>query len=290
MDKNPFQILGLNPDILQDLNDEEILILVNSQYKALQQIFHPDKPRGNEEQSKLLSQTRDLLDPQKNKELFELFKKQFLKKTSKQKELTGLQNLLLASELNYIYLYQKLMDYLSSFAGFTEGLSIYNLPACTLKLHDYHRSLNIRHFEKSEGYAKKGEGNPLYYDLLIDADGKLAEKRANKIKKLPQKKLIGTFDANLVKQKNLTMRYLLSKVLNFWTADQQEYAKLGIIHGDKNIAAIKFTEYKISWQMFGKIAHFLSPKVKQYDYLFSLNRQGEESYFTLDGTIQKIII
>ena len=46
MRKNPFEILGITPEMVKRLGDDQLFALVRSNYRALQKILHPDANIG----------------------------------------------------------------------------------------------------------------------------------------------------------------------------------------------------------------------------------------------------
>ena len=69
---NPFSTLGLNPEIIGRLSDDDLAELVKSQWRALQRIYHPDKSSASPKKSQEINEAYELLqDP----EIFAQFRK-----------------------------------------------------------------------------------------------------------------------------------------------------------------------------------------------------------------------
>jgi curved DNA-binding protein CbpA len=80
--KNPFEIFGLSPSLVKELDDDTLFKLIKSIYKVLQLKFHPD--RGGDPQKTLeLNLAFELLNPKKNYEIFQKYKKAYIKRLSR---------------------------------------------------------------------------------------------------------------------------------------------------------------------------------------------------------------
>lgn len=76
---NPFKILGLDKDLVKRLKDDQLRMLIQKQYLALQQIYHPDKG-GSSEASSLLNWAKEQLQ---DKTRFEQWKKNYCRTGSR---------------------------------------------------------------------------------------------------------------------------------------------------------------------------------------------------------------
>lgn len=80
--KNPFKVLGFQPDLLRGLSDSEILTLVKSQYRALMQIFHPDVSSRKNSTTRSVAINgayKELCPETSSPEIFNLWKDAFLR-------------------------------------------------------------------------------------------------------------------------------------------------------------------------------------------------------------------
>jgi len=80
---NPFRVLGISPDLVRRLSDDKLQMVIDSQYKVLQRIFHPDTG-GNTRVSTELNEARDLLDISTNPGAYLEYKSKYLKHKPKE--------------------------------------------------------------------------------------------------------------------------------------------------------------------------------------------------------------
>jgi len=290
MKNNPFQILGLNPDTIRGLKDEEIFMLVESQYKALQKIFHPDKPRGDEEKSKLISDAREILDPKKHPEEFAVFKKQFLKKSSMKSQIDRLKTeLKTANNLTKLF-YLVLLNYLQASADICDKTTVFNIEPCIISLHDYRLGMNIPFFEREKirRNHKKRKKNPAFFELEVNTDSSITKIRLGKRTNFT-KTLIGTISPSMLTgKKGLdTMSRVLKLAQPIWTNDSAAIKSL--FSGKKmDYSKIIDAEEKIPTESFMPIMGMIRPQLHVDDYLFSIGQDDKGTFFTFEGTILSI--
>ncbi|MFC1599058.1 DnaJ family molecular chaperone [Patescibacteria group bacterium] len=288
--KNPFQILGLNPDTIRGLKDEEILILVESQYKALQKIFHPDKPRGNEEKSKLISDARMILDPKKHPEEFEVFKRQFLKKSSMKSQIDQLKTeLKTAKDLTNLF-YLVLLDYLKASADISDETTVFNIEPCIISLHDYRFGMNLPLFESEELHRKHKEkkNNPAFFELEVNADNTITKIKLGD-KTNFTKTLIGTISSSMLKKKKGldTMSRVLKLAQHVWSPEMA--IMKGLMTGKRtDYSKVVYAEERIPAESFMPIMGMVRPQLNVHDYLFSISQDHKGTFFTFEGTIVDI--
>jgi len=280
MKKNPFHILGLNQDIIRALgNDPQIQILLDSQLKALQRIYHPDVQGGDAEKSRMLNEARALLDPSKNNELYEHYKKSFLKSSRQKKE----DGKVLGDEYdkNYLALAETFLRYLLEFSAKPEKLSVFNLKPAALLVFDTMISENLDSYQREELRKLRG-AHYLNYELIIMPEGKLQKIKDGREINLPFKKIIGTMDERTVNNAgginrilNMTVPAEIPQIQHALPRQNQYYKK-------------RKPESRIYAEGFRNIMHLLSPEINENSYLFSINQFPGESFFTLDGRIMQI--
>ncbi len=79
---NPFEILGLSPQIVKELDEENLYKLVKSVYRTLQMIYHPDKG-GCAEKALEINLAFEALNLEKNPEGFRKFRKLYIERLSR---------------------------------------------------------------------------------------------------------------------------------------------------------------------------------------------------------------
>lgn len=136
---NPFAVLGLAPAIFKGLSDSQIKLLVQSQYRTLSMIHHPDKG-GKQEKFKAIAEAFEQLS---GDDQFLYHKRAFLQKrrdrlqsqveVSKSKASTLLKrSRRFAESLNRFWL---------AFAKFDDASSVFNLSGASLLLFESLRSI-----------------------------------------------------------------------------------------------------------------------------------------------------
>ncbi|RKX59279.1 MAG: hypothetical protein DRP29_04935 [Thermodesulfobacteriota bacterium] len=80
--KNPFEVFGLSPKIVKELDEEALYKLVKSVYRVLQLIYHPDRG-GDPEKSLELNKAFELLNLEKNPESFKEYRKKYIARLSR---------------------------------------------------------------------------------------------------------------------------------------------------------------------------------------------------------------
>jgi len=267
--KNPFEILGLNPNILMGLSDEEIQLLVRSQYRALQRIHHPDMG-GDAKKSMEINSAYNALT---SSEYFKQYKKAFIKPKAKVKAIV-LERELDAEKARTLEDYQKYVSYLA--ACFSGEKTVFNIGPCTLRIQDYNLSLKLSVYAN---YASKRGGQNLFYDLLVRKDGTLARRKNKKTVELEGKRLIGTVSHETI-VKYGGVKSVLELAQRIVTREDIELKRLT---SSRKIEEIEF-DNQISPEDFQRIMMLITPKIKSGSMLFAINL-GKEISFSLEGII-----
>jgi hypothetical protein len=296
--KNPFKVLGFDPDILKGLSDEEISDLVKSQYKRLQLIYHPDMLKGSNEKSVELTEAYEMLDYSKDPELYKSLKDQFLKRTPQSDKIEELEDRIKKESILRAVVQkdysETILDYLRCFAGQNEGLTIFNLGQQRFSVYDPIKSINRSGFTDAHGILLKDGDKKrfipkdMFYDIIIDAEGTVYKAHGEKIVKYPQKKIIGCIDDETVK-KNVSIMNIIKKAKYYYTQKDEEDRLVAIKAGIKKSSGAKNIEYydeRIFQEEFAKIAYLLTPRIKEESYLFSINL-GDKIFYSMEGKIRK---
>ncbi len=83
MRRNPFEILGLSPRIVKELDEESLFRLVKACYRALQQVHHPDLSSGSGKKALELNLAFEALNLAKNPESFRKYRQAYIKRLSR---------------------------------------------------------------------------------------------------------------------------------------------------------------------------------------------------------------
>lgn len=79
---NPFEVLGLSPQIVKELDEENLFKLVKTVYRTLQMIYHPDRG-GCTEKALEINLAFEALNLEKNPESFKKFRKLYIERLSR---------------------------------------------------------------------------------------------------------------------------------------------------------------------------------------------------------------
>ncbi len=124
--KNPFEIFGLTPSLVKELDDDTLFKLIKSIYKTLQLKFHPD--RGGDPQKTLeLNLAFELLNPKKNYEIYQKYKEAYIKRLSRKtlkNRIEELETRLRRLEFLHELLKEKFWQYLENPLALKEKTSL----------------------------------------------------------------------------------------------------------------------------------------------------------------------
>jgi len=80
--RNPFEIFGITPQMVKELDADTLFKIVKSNYRILQMKYHPDKG-GDTAKVRELNLAFELLDLEKNPQSFEFYRKKYLERISR---------------------------------------------------------------------------------------------------------------------------------------------------------------------------------------------------------------
>ncbi len=78
--RNPFEVLGISPEMVRDLDEEALFGLVKACYRALQRAYHPDLRNGAKERAVELNLAFEALDLERNPESFREHRQAYLRR------------------------------------------------------------------------------------------------------------------------------------------------------------------------------------------------------------------
>ncbi|OAG27500.1 J domain-containing protein [Thermodesulfatator autotrophicus] len=83
MTRNPFEVLGISPEMVRDLDEEALFGLVKACYRALQRAYHPDLQANGKEKAVELNLAFEALDLERNPESFKTHRRAYLRRLSR---------------------------------------------------------------------------------------------------------------------------------------------------------------------------------------------------------------
>ncbi len=91
--RNPFEILGIAPEMVRDLDDEALFNLVKACYRALQRAFHPDLHPGHRERAVEINLAFEALDLERDPDSFREYRQAYLRRLSRRTQKRTIENL-----------------------------------------------------------------------------------------------------------------------------------------------------------------------------------------------------
>ncbi len=280
--KNPFEVLGFTPDIIRNLSDEDVAVLVKSQYRTLQQIYHPDRPGGDEERSREINLAYELLDSQRNPQSYIAFKELFLRQTPIRKKLSELEEVVTEEKNRRERLFYKFIWYIRNFFDFEGEMTVFNIAPARLQMYDTALgmsrdvpiSISISEAEIDEN--KKA----FQYSLILRENNGVVEERRGKSIEYENKRLIGTIPEHVVAD--------LGGIKEVLMPSQRLRRAIMGSRATGFPRELRYFENRIEPPQFYEILELLGPQITKNSYLFSINKEGREIYFSLEGRIMKI--
>jgi curved DNA-binding protein CbpA len=167
--KNPFEILGLSPEICKKLRDEGLFALVKSSYRTLQTIYHPDRG-GDHKRAIELNLAFEMLNYKRDPERFEKYKEKYIRKLSRRsrtrtKEMEEqIENQKRAYQQTSTKYYEYIL-YMNRISNDDHKNAIGSLSAVTIGLYDVALQKNIPN--ATHLYSTN------YKQIKVDAAGKI---------------------------------------------------------------------------------------------------------------------
>ncbi len=168
MAKNPFEILGIAPEMVRELDNEALYGLVKACYRALQRAYHPDLKNGTKERAVELNLAFEALDWERDPESFKKHRQAYLRRLSRRTQRRTIDELtqkvaalLRQQELLTENYWQHLLEVLK----LTEGPTLFPEPPRMKKitLLDVCLKFNV---------SFAGFGRPLAFkEILFDEEG-----------------------------------------------------------------------------------------------------------------------
>ncbi len=255
---NPFEIFGLTPQMVKELDDETLFKLIKKLYHTLQLHFHPDRG-GDPKKALELNLAYDALNLEKNPQSFHYYKKNYLLKLSRKTlrtELENLKNTLRRQTYLQEVLKERFWHYLERNGHFAFWGSE---PGFVLKLNllDVIANLNLSDLV---GFKKRAE---IFKEIIL-GPGLVLKKRAKaqKFQVLRNYKYLGS-----VKREHLSPWELVERDLK-----EERFHLKEFINRDTFIR---------------EVLYYLTPEIKLNSYVFFYSPIDRERVY-LEGLVVKI--
>jgi hypothetical protein len=285
--QNPFAILGFRPDFVENLSEAELAELLKSHARKLMSMYHPDGHFPDVERFREIQGAYGLVDPDdRDEETYVAIKKRFLRPGPFKKQLREIEAGLRAAKGLERERHLHWASYLASASGLDDDeLTIFNCGPCRLRMYDH--SLVIG--QPAIGDRPGGRGK-VFYEMKVDENGSVSIKRGKQTKfaPYPNKGLIGTIDHDTVSQHNGIKSVLLNLNKRVLTPDDEILMIEGPFYPRLDEEQVIAHTDRIRPELFQNISLLLTPRLTEEAHLFSINRDGDQTYFSYDGTIIEI--
>jgi curved DNA-binding protein CbpA len=282
MKKNPFEVFGITPEMVKQLDDDQLFKLVQSNYRFLQKIYHPDvvgPTVGTKRGHRLATQINrafEKLDRRKNGETFHQFreeyearlKKGFRKRIEDQERQMAVLTELLGDFAHHSM--QFLLHYLEDWErarrngqSGENSVSIFSLKNVMLGIYDMAVGYNLRNSPWNLGKN--------YKEICIDGDGDMSYRLLNRKQFSPVKfiRLLGTIKTDKVDLVPLLNKRLAKAATFSGNRIPVQYANGGDMFEVTNTMDLNvFQENCIP---------FLHPTISENAYLFSFHLEKSNS-------------
>ena len=282
MKKNPFEVFGITPEMVKKLDDDQLFKLVQSNYRFLQKIYHPDLAvstggirRGNRLATQL-NQAFEKLDRRKNGESFHQFreeyearlKKGFRKHIEHQERQMAVLTELLGDFAHHSM--QFLLHYLRdceraqrNFELTEDSVSIFSLKNVMLGIYDIAVGYNLRNSPWNLGKN--------YKEICIDGDGNMSYRLLNRKQFSPVKfiRLLGT-----IKTDKVDLVPLLNKRLSKATTFSGNRIPVQYANGGDMFEVTNTMDLKMFQE---NCIPYLHPTISENAYLFSFHLEKTNS-------------
>ena len=281
---NPFIELGITREEISGLSDDEINGIVKKKARALLRTRHTDVG-GSLIGTQHIIKAYKSLDFVKDPVSFKYWKSEYLKVPSRPRsklmaEISGYREK--NSDLVNLIVQSMLDD---DYTGSDNGLFLELPNACTLRVYDSWLDLQTRRVRWIR------ESPRLLYELkhehgyLVRLRGDLAVNKDPHL--VSNKKLVGTVGEQVVNGYGNIMHVLLMTQLNENNIRTVKFSRDGKFYPTK--AFVQKFDNRVSPEAYKSIAHLVSPKLSNPSYLFSVNREQNQVYFSLEGKITGIV-
>jgi hypothetical protein len=271
---NPFTTLGLSTNLIKQLTPEQVKGVVESHYKALQKVYHPDMG-GDEKISRKINDAYSILSANKWNLLRSCIT-EYRQKGNHKSQVDHLKETVKGLEATLESSQDQFMEFLLAQQG-----GINDVRSKRLLMYDIGLFIQVPP-ESSKNSAK------YLYDLIIDSDGNLTRVQKNKTTPLPNKRLIGIIKEDRVGTRGGTLK-LMKKTQDIWREEDEDFRRIGIPnYRPRRRKPTKEYNPMLHPAQFRKISEKLIPRIDEQGLLFSLNTKLEDPYFKLDGKITRI--
>ncbi len=186
--RNPFEVLGLSPRIVKELDEESLFRLVKACYRALQQVYHPDVSEGSRERALELNLAFEALNLSKNPESFRHHRKAYVRRLSRKTLRSRLEDL--ALKLGRVFREKETLEeafWETLVTRARESGHLISPPPRNLRLHLF--DLSLKYHLPFPVFGKRAP----FKEMIFDEEGELFVRfsREGTLKKTTRLRLVG---------------------------------------------------------------------------------------------------
>lgn len=203
--KNPFEIFGITPQLVKELNDEVLFKIIKGIYRVLQLYYHPDRG-GDPKRALELNLAFEAINYEKNPQAFQHYKKLYLQRLSRKtlkKELETLKEAY--RKLNYLneVLKERFWNFLEKGDAYFEEVFKRGF-VLRLKLLDIVSQLNF------SDYVSFKKRKQFFKEVILSPESFILKKEAlqQKYRKLKNYRYLGTIKREYFEPWNFLERSL----------------------------------------------------------------------------------
>ncbi len=299
-ESNPFLDLGIQPHIIASLDDVRLADLVNSLYRKLSLLYHPDRNPGDSDalaMFKRIAAAREMLDPENKSDDWVMYKKDALKKIPAEYKIEQLEARLGRANDKFLAVRKNFFDYLMAIAGCSDVVTVANVGYRELYVHDQILLINGQSDDDDRFRYQVRKPNNYYFRWIIKDDGSIFYDKGSSGPKLQKgKRLVGSVSKDTVYKASRVgdIAELLNVAKRIWTPDDELDRKSTIVERylpnfREPCAPVELYDGRLSVEQFMKIVHFITPVIDEECFLFAINTvKGKEPFFTLEGRVESM--
>src|SRR3989338_588182 len=207
-ERNPFEVIGIHPELLRRIGDVEAFNILKTLHRALSLMYHPDRTQGDkkaEEIFKEVSKAWEKLDPEGKPEEWIQYKKELLQPRTVIGEIEALRKKITELQKEQILTGKGFIEYMKTMTGTVEDtLTIFNLTPQKgeriLYMHDETNNINEApdRDEVLRDFTQKP--NSTYYDIIITSDGTIYYDKGKGREEQKGKIIVGSVFYNTMNQ------------------------------------------------------------------------------------------
>ncbi len=285
MKKNPFEVIGITPEMVKILEDKDLFMLIKSHYRVLQNIYHPDKTTGRRltksenKKAAEINLSFEKVNFEKDEESFRKHKEQYVNRLYRglKRVVNQLQQQVKHMDEQADCMADSFMKFILTHINSHDGMHILNPRNIRLGLHDVAVRYNLR--SSPQAFGKN------YKEIAFDQDGNMFYKLQGRDRFQPVNhiKLIGAVDEDRIDFISILNKNPIKTPTLYHSGYTQR-----VLRTDQAFE-VNNTVHKSNFKRY--CLPYLSPEIRERSYLFSihLNETHDDGQICLEGMLVKVV-